>query len=222
MFAELAGGVPDGICLDAEGAVWIADPLHNAVVRVADGGEVLDRRHDRQGAFACELGGDDGRTLFVCTYDAAASASPSAEPVGRIECPRSRYRDVSTEIVTPVREPSSTATDSAPSTAGGPPRYFALFEPAPGVLLAGTCGRGIARSDRRRCTWSVVGELFEDPTSTPSPPVRMATSTPPPEPPDWPCPRQRSELVGDSIAATPPVSASRVGGAAWPPARRWA
>jgi sugar lactone lactonase YvrE len=88
LFAELAGHVPDGICLDADGAVWIADPLHNAVVRVADGGEVLDRRTTDQGAFACELGGDDGCTLFVCTYDAVASASPEAKPVGRIEATR--------------------------------------------------------------------------------------------------------------------------------------
>ena len=79
------GAFPDGICLDAEGAVWVADPLHNAVVRVADGGERLDRRETSQGAFACELGGDDGHTLFVCTYDAAASASPIPQPIGRVE-----------------------------------------------------------------------------------------------------------------------------------------
>jgi sugar lactone lactonase YvrE len=83
-FADLDEAVPDGICLDADGAVWIADPLHNAVLRVADGGEVLDRRDTGQGAFACELGGDDGCTLFVCTYDAEASASPIPRPVGRV------------------------------------------------------------------------------------------------------------------------------------------
>ena len=82
------GATADGICLDAEGAVWIADPLHNAVVRIADGGEVLDRRTTEQGAFACELGGDDGCTLFVCTYDAAASASPEPKPIGRVEATR--------------------------------------------------------------------------------------------------------------------------------------
>jgi sugar lactone lactonase YvrE len=87
-FADLDGLVPDGICHDAEGAVWIADPLHNAVARIADGGEVLDRLDTAQGAFACELGGDDGRTLFVCTYDAAASASPVPQPVGRVEMTR--------------------------------------------------------------------------------------------------------------------------------------
>lgn len=88
VFADLGETVPDGICLDAEGAVWVADPLHDAVVRVADGGEVLERLTTSQGAFACELGGVDGRSLFVCTYDAAASASPLPQPVGTIEIAR--------------------------------------------------------------------------------------------------------------------------------------
>ena len=85
VFADLGDVVPDGIALDAEGAVWVADPLGNAVVRVADGGEVHERIATSQGAFACELGGPDGRTLYVCTYDAAASASPTPTAVGRVE-----------------------------------------------------------------------------------------------------------------------------------------
>lgn len=71
--ADLGTGVADGICLDAEGAIWYADPLGCEVVRVADGGRVLPRIFTGdQGAFACVLGGDDDRTLFVCTYSEAA------------------------------------------------------------------------------------------------------------------------------------------------------
>ena len=89
VFADLAGGVADGICLDAEGAVWYADPLGCEVVRIADGGRVLDRiSTGDEGAFACVLGGDDGRALFVCTYSEAASADPAGPPVGRIVATR--------------------------------------------------------------------------------------------------------------------------------------
>jgi sugar lactone lactonase YvrE len=92
-WAALGAVVPDGICLDAEGAVWVADPLGNQVVRVREGGEILQVIATDQGSFACELGGHDGRTLFVCTYDAAASASPTPTPVGaiiatRVDVPR--------------------------------------------------------------------------------------------------------------------------------------
>jgi sugar lactone lactonase YvrE len=58
---------PDGICLDAEGAVWFASWSTNEVVRVRAGGEILDRRSTADaGAYSCALGGPDGRTLFVC------------------------------------------------------------------------------------------------------------------------------------------------------------
>lgn len=89
VFADLGGGVADGICIDVEGAVWYADPLGCEVVRAADGGRVLDRiSTGSEGAFACTLGGDDGRTLFVCTYSEAASADPAGPAVGRIVATR--------------------------------------------------------------------------------------------------------------------------------------
>ena len=68
--AEALGQVdvaPDGICLDAEGAVWVADVSHARLIRVVEGGEIVDERTSGGvGLFACMLGGDDGRTLFAC------------------------------------------------------------------------------------------------------------------------------------------------------------
>lgn len=61
------GVTPDGICLDAEGAIWAADATHNRVVRIAEGGEILDEVSVAPlQVYACMLGGDDGRTLFMC------------------------------------------------------------------------------------------------------------------------------------------------------------
>jgi sugar lactone lactonase YvrE len=65
VWAALGEGTPDGICLDDEGAVWYADVPHRCCVRVAEGGAVLDRVEADRGCFACILGGEDGRTLYV-------------------------------------------------------------------------------------------------------------------------------------------------------------
>jgi sugar lactone lactonase YvrE len=65
VWADLGDGVPDGICIDAEGAVWYADVPNARCVRVREGGEVLDTVQLDRGCFACMLGGADGTTLFV-------------------------------------------------------------------------------------------------------------------------------------------------------------
>jgi sugar lactone lactonase YvrE len=86
-FAQLAGLVPDGICLDESGAVWVASPISHAVVRVAEGGVELERVDidpDRQ-PFACMLGGPDRRTLFVCTAPTFQPAENVKLRQGRIE-----------------------------------------------------------------------------------------------------------------------------------------
>ena len=69
MFAEGLG--PDGICLDADGAVWVGTADANSVVRVADGGEVLQRVElgEDRAPFALMLGGPDRRTLFIMTAE---------------------------------------------------------------------------------------------------------------------------------------------------------
>jgi sugar lactone lactonase YvrE len=59
--------VPDGICPDAEGAIWVADPRGRRVLRVRRGGEITTEIEVGTGVFACALGGDDGRTLYLCT-----------------------------------------------------------------------------------------------------------------------------------------------------------
>jgi len=74
---------PDGICLDAEGAVWVADATHSRLLRVAEGGRIIEeRKTEGVGVFACMLGGDDGCTLFASVaptfHEAEASANHRA------------------------------------------------------------------------------------------------------------------------------------------------
>jgi sugar lactone lactonase YvrE len=93
MFRQ-AAVVPDGICLDAEGAVWVADAAHGRLIRVAEGGRILEEsKIDGVGVFACMLGGDDGRTLFVSVaptfHEAEASANHHASILmTTVETPR--------------------------------------------------------------------------------------------------------------------------------------
>ena len=65
VWADLDNGVPDGICLDAEGTIWYGDVPNKRCVRVREGGEVLQTIELDRGCFACMLGGVDRRTLFL-------------------------------------------------------------------------------------------------------------------------------------------------------------
>lgn len=85
LWAQLPEGrVPDGICLDADGAVWVASPMGNECLRIREGGEVTDVVKLDRGAFACMLGDEDRRTLYICS---AGDSDPTRthERSGRIE-----------------------------------------------------------------------------------------------------------------------------------------
>jgi len=84
-WAQLDKILPDGICLDAEGAIWVASPVSHAIFRIALGGEILQRIPIEAQSFACMLGGSEGRTLHICTAESSDPETCIANRTGRIE-----------------------------------------------------------------------------------------------------------------------------------------
>jgi sugar lactone lactonase YvrE len=85
VWADLGDGAPDGICLDAEGAVWYGDVPNERCVRVREGGDVLETIGLDRGCFACMLGGVDGRSLFMMAAEWHGVASMAEGPrTGRV------------------------------------------------------------------------------------------------------------------------------------------
>jgi sugar lactone lactonase YvrE len=80
VWADVQDGVPDGICLDAENAVWYGDVPNKRCVRVREGGEVLQTIELDRGCFACALGGADRRTLFLIAAEWSGPAHMFDEP----------------------------------------------------------------------------------------------------------------------------------------------
>ncbi len=89
VYAPLDGINPDGICLDAEGAAWVTCPFANKVIRVREGGEVAQEIPlPGRDSFACMLGGEDRRTLYICTAPHFQPEITIPARAGRIEAVR--------------------------------------------------------------------------------------------------------------------------------------
>lgn len=76
---------PDGICVDSAGGIWVANALAPLVVRVEKGGQITDSVTTSQNAYACALGGPEGRHLLICTAPTSVHSLAAAEPHGRLE-----------------------------------------------------------------------------------------------------------------------------------------
>jgi sugar lactone lactonase YvrE len=84
-WAALTGVAPDGICLCADGSVWVANALAPECVRVAEGGEVLERVATSVNCYACMLGDDDRRTLYLVVAADSHAAKARAARHGALE-----------------------------------------------------------------------------------------------------------------------------------------
>jgi sugar lactone lactonase YvrE len=84
-WAALPGIAPDGICLCADGTVWVSNALGTECVRVAEGGDIVERVVTSQGCFACMLGDEDRQTLYLVTAAWSDAAKARAERNGALE-----------------------------------------------------------------------------------------------------------------------------------------
>lgn len=89
VYAELGSRAPDGLCVDQAGGIWVSCFDTGEFLRVLEGGEITDRvLCDDKRAVACQLGGDDGRTLFCCTYAGGLEDIHARKRAGALETVR--------------------------------------------------------------------------------------------------------------------------------------
>ena len=87
IWADLGFRAPDGICLDAEGHVWVANPLAPECMLVAEGaegGDIIDVVDTGSPCYACMLGGADRSTLYMLTATNSTAEAASAARTGRV------------------------------------------------------------------------------------------------------------------------------------------
>jgi sugar lactone lactonase YvrE len=84
VWASTGSRVPDGIALDANGNIWIANPIAPECALIAPGGKVLEVIDTGQPCYACMLGGADGRTLFMLTALTSIAHEAAAAPKGKL------------------------------------------------------------------------------------------------------------------------------------------
>ena len=84
VWADLSPRVPDGIALDANGNIWIANPIAPECALIERGGKVREVIDTGQPCYACMLGGDDGRTLFMLTAQTSIAHEAAAAPKGKL------------------------------------------------------------------------------------------------------------------------------------------
>ena len=85
IWASLTWCAPDGICLDADGRVWVSNAVSPECILVAEGGEIVERVTTSQTCFACMLGGSDRRTLYLMTAPTSTESVVSTVRSARIE-----------------------------------------------------------------------------------------------------------------------------------------
>ena len=83
--------VPDGICLDEKMGIWVASPTTFEVFRIEEGGHVSDIISTPQRAYACMLGGSDGKTLHISTANDSTPDVAKSKPMGKIYTARVNY-----------------------------------------------------------------------------------------------------------------------------------
>jgi sugar lactone lactonase YvrE len=84
VWAQFQAVAPDGICLDADNCIWVANAVGNECIRVAEGGEVVARVSTKEPCYACMLGGEDRKTLYVVTAPTSTAEVVRVQRTGSI------------------------------------------------------------------------------------------------------------------------------------------